>query len=43
MQFWSEIKFLTTNRTPTAQWCDFVIMRLISDQEVALHSVPLHY
>ena len=41
MQFWSEIKFVTTNRTPTARSCEFVITRLISDQDDALHSVQL--
>ena len=41
MQFWSEIKFMSTNRTPNAWSCDLVIMRLISEQEAALRSVQL--
>ena len=40
VQFWSEIKLVITNRTPASRSCDFVIMRLISDQ-IALHSVQL--
>ena len=40
VQFWSEIKLVTTNRTPASRSCDFVITRLISDQ-IALHSVQL--
>ena len=42
VQFWSEIKLVITNRTPTSRSCDFVFMRLISDQlQIALHSVQL--
>ena len=40
VQFWSEIELVITNRTPASRLCDFVIMRLISDQ-IALHSVQL--
>ena len=40
VQFWSEIKLVIANRTPTSRSCDFVFMRLISDQlQIALHSV----
>ena len=40
VQFWSEIKLVNTNRTPASRSCDFVIMRLISDQ-IALRLVQL--
>ena len=40
VQFWSEIKLVITNRTPASRSCDFVIVRLISNQ-IALHSVQL--
>jgi hypothetical protein len=36
VQFWTEIKLVTTNRTHASRPCDFVITRLISVQ-IALH------
>ena len=36
VQFWTEIKLVIINRTPTSRSCDFVITRLISVQ-IALH------